>query len=426
MILKASQRGGGQDLAIHLLKPENEHVQLHELRGFACDDLRGAFKEVDAISRGTKCRQYLFSLSLNPPEGAQLTVGAFEAAIERIEQRLCLSGRPRAIVFHEKEGRRHAHCVWSCIDAKTMTARPLSFFKNKLMEVSRDLYLQHGWQMPKGLSSPLDRDPTNFSLAEWQQVKRMGQDPRWLKSLLQAAWKASNNGKAFVRALEEHGLFLARGDKRSFVVLDHTGEVHSPPRALGLKTKDVAARLGTGNDLSSVADTKAAIGSRMVPAIHRHIEDAKARFRERSMKLSADKEALTNMQREARNELETRLDAEWRSEREERVSRLPKGLRGLWSRVTGRYQEQKTQAERQAAQTRERHAAEWQSLIESQLEQRGRLQLLVKDLRGMQAEQLVTLRREVGHFFALASGEEIRGVFEQVQLQCGSRLSFTF
>lgn len=304
MILKASQRGGGQDLAVHLLKPDNEHVQLHELRGFACDDLRGAFKEVDAISRGTKCRQYLFSLSLNPPEGARLTVQAFETAIERIEERLCLSGQPRAIVFHEKEGRRHAHCVWSRIDCDTMTARPLSFFKNKLMEVSRDLYLEHGWQMPKGLSSPLKRDPSNFSLAEWQQAKRMGQDPRWLKSTLQAAWKASDNGKAFVRALEESGLFLARGDKRSFVVLDHTGEVHSLPRALGLKTKDVAARLGTANDLGSVADTKAAIGRRMVPAIRRHIEDAKARFRERSTRLSGDKEALTKLHREARNDLE--------------------------------------------------------------------------------------------------------------------------
>lgn len=60
MILKASQRGGGQDLAAHLMKlDDNEHLSVHELRGFASDNLHGAFREAEAISKGTKCRQYL-------------------------------------------------------------------------------------------------------------------------------------------------------------------------------------------------------------------------------------------------------------------------------------------------------------------------------------------------------------------------------
>ena len=38
MILKASQRGGARQLAIHLLRTdENDHVELHELRGFMAD-----------------------------------------------------------------------------------------------------------------------------------------------------------------------------------------------------------------------------------------------------------------------------------------------------------------------------------------------------------------------------------------------------
>ena len=119
MILKASQRGGGQDLAAHLMKMEdNEHVDLHELRGFATDTLKGALKEAEAVSRGTQCRQYLFSLSLSPPEQASVAPDVFERAIDRIEERLGLEGQPRAIVFHEKDGRRHAHCVWSRICAQ--------------------------------------------------------------------------------------------------------------------------------------------------------------------------------------------------------------------------------------------------------------------------------------------------------------------
>ena len=33
MILKANQRGGARDLALHLEKDDNDHVLIHELRG---------------------------------------------------------------------------------------------------------------------------------------------------------------------------------------------------------------------------------------------------------------------------------------------------------------------------------------------------------------------------------------------------------
>lgn len=75
---------------------------MHELRGFVSDHLLGAFDEVRAICRGTKAKQYLFSLSLNPPPNEQASTQAFENAIEAAEKRLGLSNQPRAIVFHEK------------------------------------------------------------------------------------------------------------------------------------------------------------------------------------------------------------------------------------------------------------------------------------------------------------------------------------
>ena len=84
--------------------------------------LRPALEEIHAISKGTKCKQPMFSLSFNPPGDKSVPVEAFEAAIEKAEKKLGLEGQPRVIVFHEKKGRRHAHCVWSRIDAQTMTA----------------------------------------------------------------------------------------------------------------------------------------------------------------------------------------------------------------------------------------------------------------------------------------------------------------
>jgi len=405
LILKGSQRGFGQNLAAHLMNTrDNDHVALHELRGFYADDLKGAFRETEAISRGTRCSQPLFSLSLSPPENERVPVAVFESAIDQIEDRLGLSGQPRAIVFHEKEGRRHAHCVWSRIDADTMTARPLPFFKNRLMEISRGLYLEHGWQMPDGIRDSAKRDPTNFTLAEWQQAKRQGVDPRWLKQSMQECWKLSDNAVAFGQALRERGFFLARGDKRGFVVLDHGGEVYSLPRMLGLKTKAVRERLGDGDTLDTVAATQKTIGERMTPAIRRHVEESRTRFLKRSATLGHYKMEMTHLHREARRKLDQKQAAEWLAETKDRAARLPRGLRGLWHRITGEYQRVRTLNEDEATQTKDRHAGERQSLIDRQLEQRRVLQTQFRELRRGQAQQLLSLRRDIGRFLALSRG----------------------
>lgn len=117
MIIIASQRGGAARLAAHLLNDRNnDHVELYEVSGFMSETLNDALQEIRAQAMGTRCDQYLFSVSLNPPETEKVGTDVFEQAISRIEERMHLQNQPRVIVFHEKEGRRHAHCVWSRID----------------------------------------------------------------------------------------------------------------------------------------------------------------------------------------------------------------------------------------------------------------------------------------------------------------------
>ena len=122
MILVGNQRGGASNLAHHLIKDENERVEVHQVRGFASDDLLSAFRESFAMSRATKCKQHLFSLSMNPPLGADLSAQDFERTADRAEENLGLVGQPRAIVLHTKNGRTHAHAVWSRINAEEMRA----------------------------------------------------------------------------------------------------------------------------------------------------------------------------------------------------------------------------------------------------------------------------------------------------------------
>src|SRR5690349_11519479 len=104
MILKGSQRGGPRQLAAHLLNLlDNDHVAVQEVRGFVSPDLTGAMAETVAIAKGTRCRQPIFSLSLNPPKDAKASIADLIAAADRAETVLGLGGQPRAIVVHEKE-----------------------------------------------------------------------------------------------------------------------------------------------------------------------------------------------------------------------------------------------------------------------------------------------------------------------------------
>ncbi|MBI1393155.1 MAG: relaxase/mobilization nuclease domain-containing protein [Alphaproteobacteria bacterium] len=398
MILKASQRGGGQDLAVHLMRAdENEHVELHEVRGFGADTLKEAFREAYAISKGTCCRQYLFSMSLNPPESEDVPIKAFEDAIARIETKLGLEGQPRAIVFHEKEGRRHAHAVWSRIDPEDMKAKQLSHFKVKLRDISRELYLEHGWKMPRGLMNAAERDPTNFTLAEWQQAKRAGTDPRHLKETVQDCWAVSDSRASFEHALGERGFWLARGDRRGFAVLDFQGEVWSLARLVGVKAKDLRGRLGDESDLRSVEDTKALIAERMTPALKNHIAEARRSFQSR-MAVAHKKAEMVGRHRAERAKLAE--EHKKRNEREafERAKLLPKGLKALWLRVTGRYRKIADGLEADIAAAMKRDRSEREAMIARQLAERRKLQAAIKVDRSRQAELLRQLRREASDY----------------------------
>ena len=264
MILKGSQRAGASALADHLMNArDNDHIHILELSGFVSNDVHGALLETHAISKATRCQQYMFSLSLNPPQDHIATEDQFLDAANRAEERLGLSGQARAIIIHEKKGRRHAHVVWSRIDADALKAINLPHFKTKLRDLSRDLFLDHGWVLPDGLATYGNKSPLNFTLEEWQQAKRQGIDPREIKQTFQQAWERCDSQIGFKNALEERGYFLAKGDRRGFVALDVDGNIYAIAKWTGLKAKEVKAKLGSLDNLPTVDDTKSTIRSKV-------------------------------------------------------------------------------------------------------------------------------------------------------------------
>jgi hypothetical protein len=399
MILKGSQRGGARQLAAHLLNArDNEHVEVHELRGFSSDDLSAAFKEAEAVSRGTRAKQFLFSLSLNPPPRECVTVGQFERAIDAAERKLGLDAQPRAIVFHEKEGRRHAHVVWSRIDVDEMKAINLPHFKRRLLEVSRNLYQEHGWTMPRGLISSKDRDPRNFTRAEWEQPKTARQDPKALKAMFQQCWAASDSGQAYAQALAERGYTLAAGDRRAAVAIDFRGQVFAIAKWTGLRTREVREKLDQLKDLPSVDQAKADHAARMTEVLRAFIAEAETARHKQSAALAMQPAQLVEQQRKERADLAAGQEKRWAQETALRASRLNKGVRGLWDRLTGRHASQTKENEIEALAALRRDRQEKDTQIEGHLQEREAFHLLARQHKQAHARNMEQLQRDVAAY----------------------------
>lgn len=398
MILDGNQRGGARDLALHLMKPENEHIEVHEIRGFMDDTIMGALREAEAVSRGTKCRQFLYSLSLSPPETERVPVAAFEDAIERIEAKLGLTGHARVVVFHEKQGRRHAHCVWSRINADTMKAVRMSHDRPKLGDISRQLYIEHGWRMPEGLIDPALRNPLNFDRKEWFQAKRAGKDPRDIKAAFHQCWAASDSGKAFRQALEQRGYYLARGDRRSVVAIDIHGGVYAVARWTGLKTREVVKRIGDPDALPSLRDAQNQLVGRVKEKLTGFLAIVADEFARAAQTLEGRRLAMVDAHRTARHHQQALHDARRNTEVRERAARLRTGLLGLWDRITGQRGRTLQENEAEAAACGARDAREKQSLIDRQLEERQRLQDEIRRERQLHTREVSRLNRQMSEY----------------------------
>ncbi|MFD0986240.1 relaxase/mobilization nuclease domain-containing protein [Methyloligella solikamskensis] len=271
MILKGNARSSGSDLASHLLNLyDNDSVEIDELTQTQATDLHGAFAEFEAVATGTRCRKPLYSLSINPAE--PLTRDQYRAVIDRIGDKLGLSDQPRAVVFHVKQGadgvaREHCHVVWSRIDVTGMKAVQLSHDRQKLRSVAQELAAEFEHPLPEGLARNRGAERYNgqardVGVGELAQSGRSGLQADARRAAITEAYLNSARGKAFQAALEQRGYFLARGDKRGFVVVDRAGHVHSLPRQIsGANTKDVRAKLAplSPDDLPDVKTVRARI-----------------------------------------------------------------------------------------------------------------------------------------------------------------------
>ncbi len=418
MILHGNARGGASDLARHLLRDdENDHVHVLQVQGFASDEVADAFQEIQAIASGTRCKKYLFSLSLSPPESAGVSEEQFYDAIDRAEVALGLTGQPRVVVLHEKGDNRdrHAHAVWSRVNADEMKAIPLPFNRMRMKDVSRELFIQHGWEVPRGLINAHERNPLNYTFDQYQQAKRQGKDARAIKTAIQDAWALSDNRASFEHALEGRGFRLAKGDRRGFVAVDSEGEVYSVPKWVGIKTKAVRERLGKETDLPNVEHAKSKIAEQMLGKLDEHAVEVKRRNEERKAQRTLQRRAMVERQRVERADALKIINERQIAEAAVRQAKFRNGLKGIWDWMRGENKRIKAENEADAARAFERDRSEREALVSRQRQQR---QWLAERQR-QHSERLrqqydhVTADREKFTGMKTASVEERRDAFKR-------------
>lgn len=248
MIISGGSRCNWRFFAKHLTNArDNERVGLVEVRGLAADNVLEAFREMDALATGTRCKNFFYHADLNPRQDERLTPEQWEQAADVLEAKLGLEGHSRIIVEHEKEGRTHRHVIWSRIDVDSMTAVSDSRNYARHEEAARELEQAFG-QPPVAGVHGRDRDdkrperrPKNW---ETFRGNKSGLDPETVKAEVTALWRESDSGKAFAAALDERGYVLCKGDRRDFCLVDSAGHEHSLARRIeGVKAAEVRARL---------------------------------------------------------------------------------------------------------------------------------------------------------------------------------------
>jgi Ti-type conjugative transfer relaxase TraA len=216
---------------------------LWQLRGFASEDIREAFRSVHVIAQATRAEQPFFHVNVRNPEGERLTREQWEHVANGIESKIGLSGQPRAVAFHcdKDTGHEHMHVAWSRIDDETMTARPLPFFKLRLKEVCRALEVEFGITQVR---NHRDTPVLAPSRDEFEQARRLGVDIHQVRETIRQCWEHADCGRAFRSALANEGLTLAKGDRRDYIVLDQEGGMHAlGKRILGSRAAEIRTRL---------------------------------------------------------------------------------------------------------------------------------------------------------------------------------------
>ncbi|MGE8130064.1 relaxase/mobilization nuclease domain-containing protein [Methylobacterium sp. NPDC080182] len=260
MISGAMRGRGGDALAKHLLKPENDSFEVIPARGLGSNDLIWQLRELVALSSAGRTDRPVYHVHVDP-EG---DIGDEAAARTRwwslFEREFGLDGQAYCGAVHVKHGRRHEHRVYSLVRPSGAVV-DIAWDYARREKVSRIVEFEHGLApVPSKHARAIERalrDDGRPDVADWlvasgstaaerpvavlSPVERLIQERTGvtLDDVRRAAldaWRASMDGPGFEAALARHGLRLAAG-RSGPVIVDGSGTPRLATRLLGAAGK---------------------------------------------------------------------------------------------------------------------------------------------------------------------------------------------
>ena len=246
MIIKGKSLRSPQWLARHLMASVNERADVVDAlcRDTATNDTKLALLELAAHAAATRCENSIYHASVSPDEAHRLNPDQWAHAVDMLEKQLGLDGHARHVVMHKKLGREHMHVVWTRINPETGRAWSDSHNYKKHEQASRQLERDFGHEHVQGVhvrDPDTPRPPRTPPQQEYQQAEKNGFRLSDLREELRAIYETSDSGRAFIAALNERDMVLARGDRRDFVLIDPHGAIHNPARLVKERVKDFRA-----------------------------------------------------------------------------------------------------------------------------------------------------------------------------------------
>jgi len=257
-VISGAMRGkGGDALAHHLLKPENESVEVIPARGLGSPDLVGQVRELVAMSLGGRTDRPVYHVHADPDLEIADNDGARARFWALFEAEFGLAGQPVCGAVHVKHGRRHEHRVYSLVrpDGRVVD---VGFDFARRERVAR--IVEHEFGMPGPTPSKHSRaivralrEQGRGDVADWMEaagateaerpVARLSPTERLiqertgvplddLRAAALEAWRVSDDGDSFFAALRERGLDLREG-RSGAVVVDRSGTAHLATRLIG-------------------------------------------------------------------------------------------------------------------------------------------------------------------------------------------------
>jgi hypothetical protein len=172
---------------------------------------------VRATGRKLEKPVFAFSIAWHPeqrPDKAHMLATAKAAAAA-----IGLAEHQAIYVSHNDEPQSHVHVLCNRVHPVTGKAATLSRSKEKLSAWALEYERTHGKVYCQARA--------NNARSRSERQPRRDRNP-----VIQAAWQQSDTGRAFQAALAAQGFTLARGDRRSFVVVDRWGKTINPVRHL--------------------------------------------------------------------------------------------------------------------------------------------------------------------------------------------------